>query len=140
MKIYFSSQQTGFYVDNASDIPEDATEVNADIYDQFMGVPWPEGKMLGTDNEGMPAWVDAPPPTQEELIRTAETDKQKRIDAANQYINYMQWPSKLALNRLSANEKGKFNEWLDYLDALEAVNTSSAPEIDWPAVPEVPAA
>ncbi|WP_196297345.1 tail fiber assembly protein, partial [Citrobacter amalonaticus] len=26
--------------------------------------------------------------------------------------------------------------WLDYLDALEVLNTSSAPDIEWPNSPE----
>lgn len=28
-----------------------------------------------------------------------------------------------------------YNAWLDYLDALEAVDTSSAPAIEWPTPP-----
>ncbi|EOZ9308370.1 tail fiber assembly protein, partial [Citrobacter freundii] len=28
-----------------------------------------------------------------------------------------------------------YNLWLDYLDALEAVDISSAPDIEWPTPP-----
>ncbi|MQK17566.1 hypothetical protein EI013_03255 [Escherichia coli] len=31
----------------------------------------------------------------------------------------------------------QYNSWLDYLDALEAVDTSSAPDINWPTPPAV---
>ncbi|HIG0354641.1 TPA: tail fiber assembly protein, partial [Enterobacter asburiae] len=31
----------------------------------------------------------------------------------------------------------QYNLWLDYLDALEAVDTSSAPNIGWPTSPVV---
>ncbi|HAU8789027.1 TPA: tail fiber assembly protein, partial [Escherichia coli] len=30
----------------------------------------------------------------------------------------------------------QYNDWIDYLDALEAVDTSSAPNIHWPTTPK----
>ena len=41
----------------------------------------------------------------------------------------------MALGRLSDEDKQSFNEWLDYMDALEAVDTSTAPDITWPEIP-----
>ncbi|CZX96140.1 MULTISPECIES: tail fiber assembly protein [Enterobacter] len=76
-----------------------------------------------------------PEPTHEELVRQAEVEKQALISDANSYIDGNQWPSKLALGRLSDDDKALFNEWLDYLDALEAVDTSPAPDITWPLPP-----
>ncbi|ELM8828268.1 tail fiber assembly protein, partial [Escherichia coli] len=38
--------------------------------------------------------------------------------------------------RLTDDEKAQYNEWLDYLDALESVDISSAPDINWPESPE----
>lgn len=77
-----------------------------------------------------------PKKNKEELITEAEYQKQAYIDHANDYMNDKQWPSKLALGRLSDADKALFNEWLDYLDALEAVDTSSVPDINWPEPPE----
>ncbi|WP_141036447.1 tail fiber assembly protein, partial [Escherichia coli] len=37
---------------------------------------------------------------------------------------------------LKADELERYNLWLDYLDALEVVDTSSAPNINWPVPPE----
>lgn len=76
-----------------------------------------------------------PEPTHEELVRQAEVEKLTLINDANSYIDGNQWPSKLALGRLSDDDKALFNEWLDYLDALEAVDTSPAPDITWPLPP-----
>lgn len=59
------------------------------------------------------------------------------IDQANAYMNSKQWPGKAAMGRLTESEKAKYNAWLDYLDALEAVDTSSAPDINWPTPPAV---
>ncbi|MNY80611.1 Caudovirales tail fiber assembly protein [compost metagenome] len=70
-------------------------------------------------------------------MAAADAEKQSKINKANEYINSKQWPGKAAMGRLSDAEKAKYNEWLDYLDALEAVDTSSAPDIDWPTPPAV---
>ena len=68
-------------------------------------------------------------------VATADAEKQSRIDQANDYMNNKQWPGKSALGRMKDTEKGQYNLWLDYLDALEAVDTSSAPDIKWPTPP-----
>lgn len=87
----------------------------------------------------MPAWGDIPPPTREELIVAADVEKQKRIDLANDYMNGKQWPGKAAIGRLKGEELAQYNLWLDYLDALELVDTASAPDIEWPTPPAVQA-
>ena len=79
----------------------------------------------------MPAWIDIPPPTHEEQIAAAELEKQQLINQVNEYINSKQWPGKSVLGRLKDDELTQYNLWLDYLDALEAVDVSSAPDIVW---------
>ncbi|MFG1163879.1 MULTISPECIES: tail fiber assembly protein, partial [Enterobacteriaceae] len=44
-----------------------------------------------------------------------------------------------AMGRLKDAEKVQYNAWLDYLDALEMVDTSGAPDIEWPTPPAVQA-
>ena len=68
-------------------------------------------------------------------VAAAAAEKQARIDQANSYINNKQWPGKAAMGRLKELEKEQYNLWLDYLDALEAVDISSAPAICWPVKP-----
>ncbi|HGE4753362.1 TPA: tail fiber assembly protein, partial [Escherichia coli] len=77
-------------------------------------------------------WQDAPPLTSEELISIAESNKQRLVNQANEYMNSKQWPGKAAIGRLKGEELAQYNLWLDYLDALELVDTSSAPDIEWP--------
>ncbi len=48
-------------------------------------------------------------------------------------------PGKAAIGRLKGEELAQYNLWLDYLDALELVDTSSAPDIEWPTPPAVQA-
>jgi len=46
-----------------------------------------------------------------------------------------QWPGKAAIGRLKGDELAQYNRWLDYLDVLEAIDTSKAPNITWPDKP-----
>ena len=115
--------------------PEDGVDVEDSIFIEFTGIP-PEGMMRGVGGDNMPLWIEQPEPTQDELIAAADAEKQDRIDRANVYMNGKQWPGKAAMGRLKDSEKIQYNLWLDYLDALEAVDTSSAPDINWPESPE----
>ena len=69
----------------------------------------------------------------------AELEKQQLINQANNYMNSKQWPGKAAIGRLKGEELAQYNLWLDYLDALELVDTSGAPDIEWPTPPAVQA-
>ncbi|ECG6088545.1 phage tail protein [Salmonella enterica subsp. enterica serovar Blukwa] len=46
-----------------------------------------------------------------------------------------QWPRKTAIGRLKRDELAQYNLWLDYLDGLEEVDPSTAPDITWPDLP-----
>ncbi|EHI1014112.1 tail fiber assembly protein [Escherichia coli] len=115
--------------------PTDGIGVDSSVFREYTGKP-PEGKIRIVGSDGLPAWGDIPEPSSEELIATAETERLARIGQANAYMNDKQWPGKAALGRLTDTEKKQYNLWLDYLDALEAVDTSSAPDINWPVAPE----
>ncbi|WP_445439443.1 tail fiber assembly protein, partial [Citrobacter portucalensis] len=84
-----------------------------------------------------PAWVSTPPLTREQQIAVAENEKASRIAEANSFMNSKQWPGKAAIGRLTGEELSQYNAWLDYLDALEAVDTSSNGDVNWPASPEL---
>ena len=113
--------------------PENGVEVSEETFTEYQ-TPAP-GKERIAGNDGYPAWADIPPPTHEEIVAQAEVEKQRRIDAANDYINSNQWPGKAAMDRLKDTDKARYNAWLDYLDTLEAVDTSKAPDIAWPDQP-----
>ncbi|KLG02819.1 tail fiber assembly protein [Enterobacter asburiae] len=114
--------------------PADALDVSDDISVKYMAEP-PMGKVRVAGADGSPVWADKPEPTHGELIAAADAEKQERIDQANDYMNSKQWPGKAAMGRLKSSEGAQYNEWLDYLDALEAVDTVSAPDIKWPRPP-----
>lgn len=75
-----------------------------------------------------------PPVTKEQLIAEAEAKKQTLIAEVTAETAMLR--AKLALGRIKPDEKALLNSWLDYLDELEAVDVSAAPDIDWPVKPE----
>ncbi|WP_376788188.1 tail fiber assembly protein [Morganella morganii] len=79
--------------------------------------------------------ITNPRPTKEQLIAKAEYDKQALITEVQAEPQLLQ--TKLALGRISDNEKARLNAWLDYLEELEAVDVSTAPDIIWPVKPVV---
>ncbi|ELT6379904.1 tail fiber assembly protein [Salmonella enterica] len=139
--IYFSASTCGFYDSRAmsdyilrGSFPDDAIEMTEKEISLFYMTLPPVGKILGS-NSGRPAWSDIPPPTHEELVAVAEREKKLRIATANDFMSSKQWPGKAAIGRLKGDELAQYNLWLDYLDALEAVDTTSAPDIKWPTSP-----
>ncbi|UQC72185.1 phage tail protein [Lelliottia sp. AC1] len=133
---YFDPHSAGFYVfPDSPVIPDDAVEIGPEMYAQFAGAPWPAGKVMGADTAGLPVWKDAPPLSSEEREQAAEIKLQALINQANEYMNSRQWPGKAAIGRLAGEELADYNHWLDYLDALEAVDTAGAHENNWPQSP-----
>ncbi|KAB3426108.1 tail fiber assembly protein [Escherichia coli] len=120
---------------NANSWPDDALAVSDDVYNEFAINTPPDGKIRVAGENGLPTWAQIPPPSYEELIQQAESERQLLLNQANEYMNSKQWPGKAAIGRLKDEELAQYNLWLDYLDALELVDTSSAPDIEWPTPP-----
>ncbi|MCQ8229093.1 tail fiber assembly protein [Pantoea trifolii] len=113
--------------------PDDALEISMPTAIEFMGEA-PSGKMMAAGTDGLPQWCDLPPLTPSELAAEAVQRKDNLLGNAQQAIGI--WQTKLALGRISDAEKTSLNIWLDYIDALQAVDASAAPDIDWPETPK----
>lgn len=138
---YYSKTTNAFYLADSIENyktegtwPDDAIEVEDSVFNEYTWIP-PSGKIRVSGEDGMPAWGDIPPPTQDELVAASNAEKQSRIAQVTAYMNSKQWPGKAVLGRLKGDELTQYNLWLDYLDALEIVNTASAPDIEWPTPP-----
>ncbi|BEA40946.1 tail fiber assembly protein [Citrobacter farmeri] len=80
-------------------------------------------------------WVTDTEAQQADAIAEAELQRQQLISAAMQSIGVIQL--KLQAGRvLSDAEKNKLNATLDYIDAVTATDTATAPDISWPVPPE----
>lgn len=79
--------------------------------------------------------VQIPDKTHDELVADAEAEKSARLDEAKSKI--VIWQTKMLMGRtLTSKESASLNEWVDYIDAVSDIDTSTAPDIDWPQPPE----
>lgn len=78
--------------------------------------------------------ITNPPATKEQLTEQAEQQKQALIREANQKTQL--WQTQLMLGIITAEDKASLTEWMLYVQKVQAVDTSTAPDIIWPEKPE----
>lgn len=127
----------GFWPLNERDLypntfPDTGVEVDEATKEQYSGAA-PEGKRLGADKKGKPAWIDIPPPPKEQLIAEAEAKKQALIAEAATAIAPLQ--DAVDLDMATPEEESALKEWKIYRVLLSRVDTSTAPDITWPVRP-----
>ena len=139
MSYYFSPSRNIFYFGDSKDSyiktgawADDSKIIDDEVVKAFTSLP-PEGKMRGVI-DGAPAWIDIPPLTHEQLVLQAEQHRQALIDEAMQSINVVQLKLR-AERKLTPTETEKLNTTLDYIDAVTATDTSTAPDFNWPTPP-----
>ena len=149
MTIKFSVNKQAFYDENTDVIPDDAVVVTHEQHISLISGINDGGRRVYIATDGELTLSDSKPSqwhtwdsdTNEWVISTdaqiklADDEKSRLTQGANDYINSKQWPGKAAMGRLKDTEKAQYNLWLDYLDELEAVDTSKAPDIAWPDQP-----
>ncbi|BET96573.1 tail fiber assembly protein [Xenorhabdus taiwanensis] len=119
------------YID-AGTWPDDGVEVSEAVYRKFMTPP--AGKMCIAGDDGLPAWVDIPPPTPEQLQQQAEQEKRYLLNIAKEKIDI--WQDAVDLDMATKEEKTALLAWKKYRVLLNRVDCSTAPNIDWPKAPE----
>lgn len=150
MTIKFSVNKQAFYDENTDVIPDDAVVITHEQH-ALMINGMNDGERRVYIGEDMELILSDSKPSQwhtwdsetsewvisaDAQIKLADDEKSRLTQGASDYINSKQWPGKAAMGRLNDTEKAQYNLWLDYLDALEAVDTSSAPDIEWPLYPQ----
>ncbi|HCU0243620.1 TPA: tail fiber assembly protein [Morganella morganii] len=118
VKVYDTSTADESEIKELGDLPPSVTTVVPDV--EF---PKWNGKK----------WVTDKAAKKESNIEAAEAQKQFLITEVHEETRILQ--TKLALNRIKPDELERLNAWLDYLDELEAVDVSTAPDIIWPVKP-----
>ncbi|HGT5802663.1 TPA: tail fiber assembly protein, partial [Escherichia coli] len=68
-------------------------------------------------------------------VEAAEAQRQSLIDAAMASISLIQLKLQAGRN-LTQAETAQLNAALDYIDAVTATDTSTAPDVIWPELPE----
>ncbi|MCK2326609.1 tail fiber assembly protein [Escherichia coli] len=123
---------------------ENGMVVNVIVWDGVAGLGDGDQMIIETVDGCGIGWTYAggefiPPPVadqdQAELIASADAEKQNRLSYATNKI--VVWQTKLLMGRtLTDSESAKLNAWMDYIDAVTATDTSTAPDVIWPELPE----
>ncbi len=65
-----------------------------------------------------------------------EAEQQKAALLAEAQSTISLWQTELQLGIISDDDKASLIAWMKYIQALNAVDTSTAPDIEWPVKPE----
>lgn len=140
MCAYFSPSVLAIYPEelkssyqDAGSFPDDCVKIDDNVAKEFHPTKQPAGKILGELN-GMPAWVEVPPLTHDEQVVLAENEKQQFRDTADSKIAWLQ--DAVDIEIATDAEKTLLTEWKKYRVMLMRVDTSHAPNINWPVAPE----
>lgn len=137
--IYFSARELGFFIGSwleegiytEDNWPEDAVLMTSEELEEYHGKGSPEGKVLGS-KDGRPAWVDPP---HEMQVNIANVKRQSLLDEANQKISV--WKITLLMgDELSDGDIVQLRAWIAFINALNAIDTEKAPDIEWPIEPQ----
>lgn len=74
-----------------------------------------------------------PPVTKEQHIADAEAKKQALTTEATQKTQL--WQTQLMLEIITEEDKASLKEWMLYVQKVQAIDVSTAPDIDWPVKP-----
>lgn len=115
--------------------PESGVDVDEDIFALYTGEP-PAGKARGSV-DGMPAWVDAPPPpelTHEQVVLEATEKRHQLKIQADSEIEWRQ--DAVDGGYAETDEVTELAAWKKYRVLLMRIDASKAPDIEWPVAPE----
>lgn len=119
------------YVD-AGTWPSDGVPITDEMASEFSERPADKFMVAGED--GLPAWKMEPPVTQEQLIDQANDKRRVLMSEASMNIETLQ--DAVDFGMATASDEEKLKSWRKYRVLLSKLDTSKAPDIEWPAKPE----
>ena len=123
---------SGFYIEGASvEIPDDAVELDEETYNTLMDGNHEEGMEI--DFSSFPPTLVKAVPTTDQLIGIAEQQKAQKLSDAQSKISL--WQTELQLGIISDEDKANLIDWINYIKQLQVMDTSLAPNVDWPVEP-----
>lgn len=140
MTVYFSAAENGFYDDAfmpdylaAGTWPTDGVAISERWY-QHLFDGQTKGRMIVINSYGQPVLADQPAPSKETLVAAAENLKAKLLKLAGEAIAPLQ--DAVDLGIATDAEAALLLEWKKYRVLLNRVDTSNAPDIEWPVAPD----
>lgn len=117
--VYSTETGKAVIISAPGDYPEGTTTLEPSTpYDTWNGSEWV------TDTKAQHA----------EDVEAAEKQKAGLLAEAQTTISL--WQTELQLGIISDDDKSSLIAWMKYIKAVQAVDTSKAPKIKWPAVPD----
>ncbi|EOI6407506.1 tail fiber assembly protein [Yersinia enterocolitica] len=110
----------------------DAIDVNTALFVEFTRFNLGKHRVVGID--GLPAWEDDLPLTVDELIAQAVAKKNSLLADAAAKISILQ--DAVDLEMATDEEAAALIAWKKYRVLLNRIDTSKAPDIEWPVSPE----
>lgn len=139
MTIYFSASENGFYDDvfrtdyiAAGSWPDDAVIIS-DRWYQYLLNGQARGQIVAANEYGQPVLANPPAPTKEQYIAEAEAQKAALMIAATDAIAPLK--DAVDLGIATKEEEARLLEWREYRVLLMRIDTSLAPDIEWPVKP-----
>lgn len=137
MKYVWSASNNAFFEKNLFDrfisagwSLDDAIDVSDDIFNEYTNPPEGKARIV---KAGHPAWSEIPPLSNEELSAAADVKKADLRVRADSEINWRQ--DAIDAGLATIEETAALTEWKKYRVLLMRVDTSKAPDIEWPTPP-----
>lgn len=111
----------------------DIIDIDVNVYNEYT-TNVPAGKRIGASADGLPCWVDIPPLSPEEQVSLADATKSALQREAEDAIKPLERAKSLGI--ATPQELSLLTEWEKYSVYLMRVDTSLAPNIDWPQKPQ----
>lgn len=141
-QIYYCPSDGGFYFSEDKERyqssengwPENIVAISDDEY-QLLIEGMRQGLIIVADKSGLPQLADMQEKemTHDELIAQAEETRAQLMSEANQRIIPLQDASDLGI--ATDEELAQLKAWKTYRVLLSRVDTSTAPDIEWPKAP-----
>lgn len=139
MAIYYSASQNGFYNDllkNEYEVagtwPDDVFEISERWY-QYLINGQARGKVIIANEYGQPVLSNPPELTKDQVVIEAKNKKSALMLEVNNLLAPLQDAVDLGLS--TSEENALLLEWKKYRILLNRVETSNAPNIEWPVKP-----
>ncbi|WP_133550942.1 tail fiber assembly protein [Enterobacter sp. AG326] len=139
MSIYYSASQNGFYNDLlkneykvAGTWPDDVFEISERWY-QYLINGQARGKVIIANEYGQPVLSNPPELTKDQVVIEAKNKKSALMLEVNDLLAPLQDAVDLGLS--TSEENALLLEWKKYRILLNRVETSNAPNIEWPVKP-----
>lgn len=105
----FSAKKNAFYpyelIELYGNLPSDLVSVDEKTFNKYACEQPPAGKTLGATASGLPAWVDIPKPSNDEVIAINKIKKESLLSSVMESIKPLQYAVDLGISTNEERER-----------------------------------